>query len=237
MRLLPSSGQRPGRVLAGLAVMVGLVAALAAVLWIQPGSGQTVTEVPVESRDSTAGDPPTATFSGPTGAGARRSGTSTASPDVGSSNGAGSQSGTGSLEPVPYQEVTPEPAIPLSATGDFGTGLTLEVTDVEPVRSVARRPGEISAPALRVHLEAHNGSSKAIPLDGMVITLDYGSHRTPAVDVAEPGGDPFRGTLTAGRSQRGVYVFNVPEVERGRIRLTMSYTGAAPTLVLTGSAA
>ena len=141
------------------------------------------------------------------------------------------------LEPVPYEEVTPKPAIPLSATADFGTGLTLKVTDVEPVRSVARRPGEISAPAVRISMQARNGSSKPISLDGMAVSVDYGSHRTPAIEVAEPGGDPFQGTLAAGHSRRGVYIFNVPITGRDGIHVTTSYTAAAPTLVFTGSAA
>lgn len=61
MRLLPSSGSRPGRVLAGLtgvAVIVALVAALATVLWLLPDSGRTVTGGGVAARDTSAGDRP-----------------------------------------------------------------------------------------------------------------------------------------------------------------------------------
>jgi hypothetical protein len=143
---------------------------------------------------------------------------------------------TGSLTPVPYHAVTPQPAIPLRATADFGTGLRLQVTGIDSVRSRAQRPGEISAPAIRITLQARNDSARPISLAGMVLTVDYGAHRTPAIEVAQPGGSPFEGVLPAGRTARGVYVFNVPLADRDRIRVTTSYTGSAPTLVLAGSA-
>lgn len=142
----------------------------------------------------------------------------------------------GSLDPVPYEEVTPEPPVPLTATADFRTGLTVQVTDIESVRSVAQRPGEISAPALRLTLQAHNSSGEPISLDGMVVTLEYGADRTPAINVHEPAGAPFEGVLAPGDSVHGVYVFNVPDEARSQIRVTTSYTGEAPTLVLAGPA-
>lgn len=142
----------------------------------------------------------------------------------------------GSLDPVPYEEVIPEPPVPLTATADFRTGLTVQVTDIESVRSVAQRPGEISAPALRLTLQARNSSAEPISLDGMVVTLEYGADRTPAINVHEPAGAPFEGVLAPGDSVQGVYVFNVPDEARSQIRVTTSYTGEAPTLVLAGPA-
>ncbi|MCD4527479.1 hypothetical protein [Nocardioides sp. cx-173] len=142
---------------------------------------------------------------------------------------------SGSLDPVPYEEVTPEPALPLSATADFGTGLTLAVLESEAVRSKASGPGEISAPALRLTMRLRNASGEPIDIEGMVVSLEYGTARTPAVDVHQPGGAPFGGVLAPGATTRGVYVFNVPVSERDQVRVTTSYTGTAPTVVLAGS--
>jgi hypothetical protein len=144
---------------------------------------------------------------------------------------------SGSLDPVPYEEVTPQPAVALSAIADFGTGLTVAIVEVEAVRSEARSPGEISAPAVRLTMRARNASGRPIDVEGMVVTLEYGADRTPAVDIHEPGGAPFAGVLAPGASTRGVYVFNVPAGDRDLVRVTTSYTGAAPTLVLAGSMA
>lgn len=183
---------------------------------------------------------PSATTTGPTAPPSASPTPPTAappSPDGEAQSSASATPSPGSLAPVPYAEVTPQPAIPLTATADFGTGLTVEISKVEPVRSTATRPGEISAPALRLTLRAHNGSARAIAVEQMVVTLEYGRERTPAVNVQEPGGKPFAGVLAPGASQRGVYVFNVPDPARDEIRVTTSYTGSAPTLVLAGSVA
>ncbi len=156
-------------------------------------------------------------------------------PTSGPEDPAASPPSPGSLDPVPYQEVTPEAAGALTAVADFGTGLSVRATRFEAVRSDASRPGEISAPAVRVTLRAENDSARAIRVATMIVTADHGPDRTPAIAVAKPGGEPFAGELAPGASARGVYLFNVPEEDRGRVRLTLSYTTEAPTLVLAGS--
>lgn len=215
--------------------LVGMVAALAALIAV---AGWWL----ARSEDGPAADPEPRASGGPAAAASSTLGSAPASADAqGEQTTEATPSATaepsGSLEPVPYAEVTPRPAVPLSATADFGTGLTVEITRVEAVRSKAERPGEISAPAVRLTMRAHNDSKQPITVEGMVVTLEYGADRTPAVNVHEPGGDPFAGVVAPGATARGVYVFNVPARARDRIRVVTSYTGAAPTLVLAGSVA
>ncbi|MCD4535479.1 hypothetical protein LRP67_15420 [Nocardioides sp. cx-169] len=213
-------GPRPVRVLLG-AALTALLALVVGVVWtLWPHSASAP-----ERRESAS----SASSRGPS------SEAPAPAPSTPMSPAPDTDPSSGSLDPVPYEEVTPQPAVPLSATADFGTGLTLAVLESEAVRSEASGPGEISAPALRLTMRLRNASSEPIDIEGMVVTLEYGSARTPAVDVRQPGGAPFGGVLAPGATARGVYVFNVPASERKQVRVVTSYTGAAPTVVLTGS--
>ncbi|WP_157571022.1 hypothetical protein [Nocardioides insulae] len=137
---------------------------------------------------------------------------------------------------VPYAEVTPEPAIGIRETADFGTGLTLHITSMEAVQGEARGPGEVAGPAVQFRLQAENASRQPIPLDGMTITVTYGDDKTPASALSEPDGVPFSGELGAGESAEASYNFAVPVESRDSVQVTASYTGAAPMVVLAGSA-
>lgn len=141
----------------------------------------------------------------------------------------------GSLDPVPVREVETAPPVGLAETGDFGTGLTLRIRNWQPVEGVARGPGEIAGPAVRLVLEAHNDTGRPVSLEGVVVALEHGPDHTPAITLSEPDADPFEGELAAGGTARAAYVFAVPEEERDRVRVSASYTGAAPTLVFQGA--
>ena len=142
----------------------------------------------------------------------------------------------GSLDPVPVAEPSRAPAVSLDAIGDFGTGLTLRIVDIAAVEGVARGPGEISGPALRLTMEARNSSRRPVSLEGMVVALDHGATKTPAATLSEPGGDPFVGQVAPGGTARASYVFAIPEGARDRVRVTTSYTGSAPTVIFRGDA-
>jgi hypothetical protein len=142
----------------------------------------------------------------------------------------------GSLDPVPIGDVKTAPPVDLDETGDFETGLTLRIVEMNAVDGVARGPGEISGPALQLVMDARNDSGKPVSLEGMVVALDYGAAHTPAGTLMEPGGAPFEGVVKAGDTAHGVYVFAIPEADRDRITVTASYTGRAPTLIFRGDA-
>jgi len=204
----------------GMAVIVGLVAgvfvAAALVLTAAPGAPDVGPPDPV----TPIGESPGATIS----------------PDSKPSSGPTETPEPGSLEPVQVEEVSFAPPIGLDGTGDFGTGLTIRIEEIEAVDGVARGPGQVSGPALRLTVEARNGSGEAVSLEGMVVDLTYGADGTPAMPLSEPGGEPFEGEL-AGRDQAvAAYVFAVPEQARDRITVTASYTGSAPTVVFEGTA-
>lgn len=146
----------------------------------------------------------------------------------------GTPSALGEGRTQPVGTVRTEPPVGLDETGDFGTGLTVRLTGVEPVQGVARAPGEIAGPALEVTVRATNDSTRPISLDGVIVFLSYGEDRTPATDFGH-GSAPLQGDLAAGSSASGTYVFAVPEDQRDDVRVEISYTGEAPTVAFEGS--
>lgn len=212
-------GKLRGRVL-GLAVVM---AALVVVAWAlgvwggghEPASSSTPSGAPDASQTPA---PPTQM---PDGA-----------PIPSPSPGTPSTLGAGSAEPV--ELVPTNPPVRLDETGDFGTGLTVSLTEIESVQGVARAPGEIAGPALEVTVEATNDSAEAISLDGVIVFLSYGKDRTPATDFGQ-GSEPLRDDLAPRSSVTGTYVFAVPEDQRGDVRVEISYSGEAPAVAFEGS--
>jgi len=137
---------------------------------------------------------------------------------------------------VPAGEMRVRPAVPLDAAAHFDRALSLRVTEVEAVRGVARGPGEIAGPAVRLTVRLTNRGGRPVSLESVVLAVSYGRDETPAVTLSGPGGRPFGGELGPGRSQSARYVFAIPVAARGDVRVVASYTGAAPAVQLVGSA-
>lgn len=150
-----------------------------------------------------------------------------ASPD--SSEGA---DGTGAI--VPVEPVQTKAPVPIDAVGKFGTGLTVQLTEVSAVEVEAKAPGEIAGPGLRVAVEATNGARRAVSLDHVVVFVSYGADRTPASQFGSSS-EPVSGRLAPGKSRTGTYVYGVPLDQRDDVRVEVSYTGSAPTVAFSGS--
>jgi hypothetical protein len=146
----------------------------------------------------------------------------------------GTPSEVGSGKTVSVEPVRTKDPVPLDDEGDFGTGLTVELTKIQSVKGEAKMPGEIAGPALKVTVQAANDSKKAISLDTVVVALSYGEDRTPAVELSD-GRKPLSGDLDGGDEKTGTYVYNVPTDERDDVRVEISYTGEAPTVAFEGS--
>ncbi|TNC20148.1 hypothetical protein FHE66_01505 [Georgenia sp. 311] len=174
------------------------------------------------------------TSAGPADAAAPRGTTATPGPaDPTAAPEPGAPPSPGEGRTVPVEAVPVLPAVGLDATGDFGTGLTVRLTAIEAVDGVARAPGEVAGPALAVTLRAANDSTGSIPLDDVVVLLSYGQDRTPATDLGQ-GSTPLSGSLSAGASATGTYVFAVPEDVRDDLRVEIA-ADAAPTVAFAGS--
>lgn len=150
-------------------------------------------------------------------------------------SGRGSKAPKGSLSRVPVDEVTPEPPIALTETAAFGTKVSLRIVKVEKVKGIARGPGEIAGPALRLTLDLTNDSDDTLALEPMVVAVESGAKQTPAPSLTGPGSKPFAGELAPGRSATGTYVYAVPVADRGRVEVTVSSTDTEPVVVFRGA--
>lgn len=203
-----------------LALVVGLA------VWLLGSDDQDAPDAPATSDQPVVGTestPDPAPKSGPT-------------PESAPSSGPTSKPSPGSLEVVPVKEARTKPPVPLTEPADFDTGMTLRIERIESVQGVARGTGEVAGPALRLTLRMSNGSDSAVSLESAVVDLTTGADRTPAPTLTDPGGRPFVGEVPPGGSRTGVYVFAVPEDERDQLRVTVSYVGDAPVVVLAGAA-
>jgi hypothetical protein len=148
--------------------------------------------------------------------------------------------GTGSTPPAtddsPPRTVVVRAPIGLSKTGDFGTGLVVKLSKIASVPGKAQAPGDIAGPAIRVEVEATNRSSDPISLESAQVALEYGSDRTPASTTSGHDARRFSPSLAPGKSSTAAFIFRVPPDQRDRLRVTVSYSLDAPTIVFAGSA-
>ena len=142
----------------------------------------------------------------------------------------------GSLDPVRVEPAEVEPPVNLYAKKGFGTGVSARITKIESVQGVARGPGEISGPALRITVSLANTSTREISVPTVPLEVTYGKQQTPAISLSKPGVDPFPQILAADSTTTGTYVFAVPPDERGVIRVSVGYSAKAPILVFEGAA-
>lgn len=163
-------------------------------------------------------------------------------PGVGSSASpsASSQSGEPSAQPTPDKSATPGtmPQLAPVAPGepsDNGDGLVAETTAMKAVDGEAVQAGEIAGPAVQFTLRLTNGTDAPIDLGFIAVNAYIGEALTPAGGLVKPGAAPFEGTLKAGDSVEGVYVYNIPQNQRGDVTLTLDYRAGQPSFVFRGN--
>ncbi len=138
-------------------------------------------------------------------------------------------------EPVHDADVPP-PALPAVALGEdatAGDGVTAAVRSVESVRGDGYGPGQVDGPALRVTVELRNGTTAALSLDGVTVTVATGADALPGSPIDDPATRPFAGELAAGGSATAVYVFGVQG--DGPVTVEVGHRAGAPLLVFTGT--
>jgi hypothetical protein len=81
-----------------------------------------------------------------------------------------------------------------------------------------------------------NGTDDAVDLGGVTMDLTHGADAVPASPLDDPSQAPFSGSLDQGDSAEGVYVFSVPQDDRGTVTVSVGHRAGAPFMVFTGSA-
>lgn len=153
--------------------------------------------------------------------------------------------------PAPTPDTTPEPteptrdvddpppsrpAVALDAAAEVGDGISASLVSLDAIEGTATGPGNIAGPALRITVRIENGTDEPVSLGGVAVDLASGRDLEPASPLNDPSAAPFAGTVAPGEHADGVYVFTIPEEDRGSVTVSVGYRAGAPLLVFTGSA-
>lgn len=144
------------------------------------------------------------------------------------------------LKPTTTASPTPQPtktatiseptAVPIKKE------LTATVVKMAAVTGVADGPGEIGGPSVRFTIRITNTTGKTFSLSSTVVNAYYGSASTPAVQLRKPGAKDFPTSVKDGASATGVYVFNIPKADRGKVEITVDTSVQNPVVAFKGSA-
>jgi hypothetical protein len=127
------------------------------------------------------------------------------------------------------------PEVALDSPAAVGNGVVAMLPAIEGIQGTADGPGNVAGPAVRVTVRIQNGTAGAVALSGVAVNMYYGADRTPASPLDDPSQRPFSGSVAAGASAEGVYVFSVPEDARGQVAVEVGYQAGAPLLLFTGA--
>lgn len=177
-----------------------------------PASGA----VTLPPETSEAVSPPAATGSEPS-----------AGPDTGSE--------TVSLGDPDARPRTTEAPVAITETASASEKLQVRVVSIEPVQGEVVLPGEVAGPALRITIEASNGSSEDLATPAVVANLYYGPNQLPAGALLQPGSRQFPASIPAGETASGVFVFSVPEDQRDNVRVEVDLAIDEPVVLFEGA--
>lgn len=145
-----------------------------------------------------------------------------------------------SAPPAPDPSATPGtmpelPPVAPDEPSDNGAGLVAEITAMKAVQGEAVQAGEIAGPAVQFTLRLTNDTDAPLDLGLIAVNAYIGEAKTPAGGLVKPGAAPFGGTLEVGDSTEGVYVYSIPEDQRGDVTVTLDYRAGQPAFVFRGA--
>jgi hypothetical protein len=125
--------------------------------------------------------------------------------------------------------------VPMSHVAHFGRGVSVRIVKHTIINAKAKGPGEISGPAMALTIHFVNASKRSVDLNHVVVN-DQDAKGTPLLSVANSA-SPVAGSVAAGATKTGVYVFTLPRVRHNPYTISISYSTAAPVVRLVGVAA
>lgn len=171
--------------------------------------------------------------------GAAGEGKPASSPSASASASAPVDGADPSAQPTPDPSATPgtmpelAPVAP-DEPAESDDGLVAEITAMKAVEGEAVQAGEIAGPSVQFTLKLTNDTDSPVDLGLIAVNAYIGEGRTPAIGLVKPGAAPFEGTLKAGATAEGVYVYNIPKNQRGDVTLTLDYRAGEPAFVFRG---
>lgn len=133
-------------------------------------------------------------------------------------------------------ELTTNAPVAVTDTADYGNGVTVALTTLDSITTTAELPGEIAGPGVAVTVQIVNSGGDAIDLGAVVVDLADAAG-TPALPMTTSPAAPFSGSLAAGGTASGVYVFTLPTGYTAPVTISVSYSVDAPVVVFTGDIA
>lgn len=113
--------------------------------------------------------------------------------------------------------------------------ITVSLKSIDSRRVKAVGPGEVGGPALVVTVRIDNDSSRDLNVDSAYVTV-LDSRGQVGMGLTNSPARPFTGSVPAGDSATGVYVFHVDKAARSPIKVTVTYSADHPTALFVGDA-
>jgi hypothetical protein len=133
------------------------------------------------------------------------------------------------------QRVTSTPAA-FSGQVRYSDGVVLEVLSIAQGASTGKGPGVfVGSPRTALTVKVTNGTGRVLKLEGVVVTLRYGSPQRMASPVYEDAAHDLAGTVAPGKSATAVYMFSIPTKELTKVTMSVDFDGTHAAAVFRGS--
>lgn len=121
-------------------------------------------------------------------------------------------------------------------TVSYSDGIQLSITDISFAKETAKGPGSFPGREYAViELKLDNGSTKAISMNTVVITvLNSDDEPTELVYAAEAKVQDFSGSLKPGSATKARYAFAVPRSSRSKVTVVVDFDGVHTSAVFRG---
>lgn len=121
----------------------------------------------------------------------------------------------------------------LDETAKVSAELTARIAKVEAVTAKPQGPGEVGGPAIAVTVEVSNKTDSSFDLTSVSVNLTDSSGEAGS-GMAGPPATWLEGSLKAGQTRTGVYVFAVPTDRRDPVHVDVSLRADLPLVVFSG---
>jgi hypothetical protein len=145
------------------------------------------------------------------------------------------------IAPVVRNGVRPHPSIsaapqPFTHVVHYPDGVRLKVTAIHQGRVSGQGPGVVQGPRTTFDLLFSNGSKRAVNLDQVVPTAEFGSPARIASPVYDDQTQDFGTTVRPGHSEKAVYAFSIPVADLNDVTIHLDFDGRHYAATFHGSA-
>lgn len=125
--------------------------------------------------------------------------------------------------------------VPLDKVVTVEPGLDVKVSNFAAVDGVAQGVGEIAGPSIQFTVVVVNNSGKALQSNNIAVTVEYGTDKSPAVQLSGPGTAAFPAVIADKQTATAAFVFNVPLDQRQQVRILTSLNASSPIAAFEGA--